>query len=246
MQSVVRLILAAALVATVPAWAEQELPVYPGAVHTRIGNDLVILGEHYRMAYFTTKDSPETVAKYFNWFWKRRGIPTFVDGDFKQEGMVSAYYTREGLQRAVILRVHQGKTVGFSVLRDLWVRAQKKADIPSPEGALFASDVFDRDDPNNWTRSMLIEDNLSTARASTEHLLTAEGFAKHGEKVVPIENGGQRVIVEHKRGAVEVVTTYIDVEGALTAVQQSRRGAGANPEAKKGQVAAAKAEERKR
>ena len=39
------------------ARAEQPLPVYPGTVHTRIGNDLVIAGEYYRIAYFTTKDS---------------------------------------------------------------------------------------------------------------------------------------------------------------------------------------------
>lgn len=233
MQSVARLLAFTAVfgVATA-ATAEQELPIYPGAVHTRIGSDLVILGEHYRLAYFTTKDSIETVARYFNWHWKRRGIPTLLEGNFKEEGVVSAFYTREGLQRMVVLRIHQGKTVGFVALRDLWVRAPRASDIPSPEGALYASEIYDREDPDNWTRSMLVEGSLETARASAEHLLTAEGFDKQSEQTVAGPSAGRRIIVEHRRGPVEVVTTYVDVEGMLTAVQQSRRGARANPNAR--------------
>ncbi|HLM45982.1 MAG TPA: hypothetical protein VK458_19080, partial [Myxococcaceae bacterium] len=55
-----------------PSWAEQELAVYPGTVHTRIGNDLLINGQYHRMAYFTTKDSMEKVAKYFAEYWNKQ------------------------------------------------------------------------------------------------------------------------------------------------------------------------------
>src|SRR5688500_1731328 len=89
------------------ALAQQELPVYPGAAHTRIGGDLLISGEHYRMAYFTTADSMTKVGKYFHQEWKRRGYPTTVDGDGVNELVVSAFYTREGLVRSVVLRRHQ-------------------------------------------------------------------------------------------------------------------------------------------
>ena len=106
------------LLVAVAASAEQELPVYPGAVHTRIGNDLIIAGEYYRLAYFTTDDSLEKVADYFARHWRTQGYPTVVDGDLRDEAVVSALYTREGLQRGVVLRRHLGKTVGFTVLRD--------------------------------------------------------------------------------------------------------------------------------
>ena len=72
-------LLAALLLATA-ARAEQPLAVYPGTVHTRIGNDLVIDGELYRMAYFTTGDALPKVAGYFEKLWKEQGYPTVVDG----------------------------------------------------------------------------------------------------------------------------------------------------------------------
>ena len=98
------------------AKAEQELPVYPGAVHTRIGNDLVIDGRYYRIAYFTTADPPQQVGAYFAKLWTQAGYPVTVDGDFQPEGVVSAFYTREGLQRSVVLTRHLGKTLGFTVV----------------------------------------------------------------------------------------------------------------------------------
>ena len=54
-----------ALLLSATALGEQPLPVYPGAVHTRIGNDIIIAGEYYRLAYFTTDDSMRQVAQYF-------------------------------------------------------------------------------------------------------------------------------------------------------------------------------------
>ena len=72
------------------ALAEQPLPVYPGTIHTRIGNDLVIAGEYYRIAYFTTSDSMRKVAKYFYDQWKKDGYPTTVDGNFVDEGFFGA------------------------------------------------------------------------------------------------------------------------------------------------------------
>ena len=119
-----------AAIAAVPAGAQQELPVYPGTVHTRVGDDLIINGELFRIAYFTTRDPVTRVADYFFQEWKRRGLPTTVDGDFRTEIAVSAFYTRDGLQRSVVLRSHGGKTVGFAVLRDLWLRATS---LPEPE-----------------------------------------------------------------------------------------------------------------
>jgi hypothetical protein len=125
------------------AHAEQPLPVYPGTVHTRIGNDLLIAGEYYRLAYFQTKDPLKTVARYFEKQWREEGYPVTVDGDFAQEGVVSAFYTREGLVRSIVLRVHDGQTLGFAVLKDVWVREPlaRAIKLPPIEGALFAEDL---------------------------------------------------------------------------------------------------------
>ncbi|MHB8874266.1 MAG: hypothetical protein ACYC8T_11315, partial [Myxococcaceae bacterium] len=80
-----RLFVALLLLAACPALAEQELPVYPGTVHTRIGNDLLISGEYYRIAYFTTEDPMRKVAGFFKDQWTRQGYPTTVDGNFVDE-----------------------------------------------------------------------------------------------------------------------------------------------------------------
>src|SRR5262245_58994591 len=108
------------LLAPFAARAEQELPVYPAVVNTRIGNDFVIAGQYHRLGYFKTKDSLHTVARFFAEKWTREGIPVMLDGDFVNEGVVSAFYTREGLQRAVVVRTYHGATLGFTVLKDLW------------------------------------------------------------------------------------------------------------------------------
>ena len=90
------------LLFAVPALAEQPLPVYPGTTHTRIGNDLVIAGEFYRMGYFLTADSPKTVARYFEAEWKRDGYPVTIDGTFVDEGIISALAPSSIASRAAL------------------------------------------------------------------------------------------------------------------------------------------------
>src|SRR5688500_9392970 len=97
-------VLTGALMAPRQVHAEQELPVYPGVLHTWMGIDLVIGGELFRLAYFTTPDSLKKVGAYFAREWATRGYPVTVDGDFRQGGVVSAFFNREGLVRSVVLR----------------------------------------------------------------------------------------------------------------------------------------------
>lgn len=205
------------------ALAEQELPVYPGTVHTRIGNDLVISGEYYRIAYFTTPDPMKKVARYFNDEWTRQGYPTTLDGNFTDEGVVSAFYTREGLVRSVVLTLHEGKTVGFSVLKDLWVT---KPVPPSPalvtlEGALMAQDLASRDDPGAaQNRSLLVETDLTTARDQLHQKLQAAGYALVRETGTKAQGRSQRVL-EYSRGKEQLVAVVAEVDPTLTAVTQT-------------------------
>jgi len=210
------------LLVALAAGAEQELPVYPGAVHTRIGNDLVIAGEYYRIAYFTTDDSLEKVVDYFARHWRELGYPTVVEGDLRDEAVVSALYTREGLQRGVVLRRHLGKTVGFSALRDLWVRAPKKTGtgLVKLEGTLFSQDITTRDDPGgSQHRSSLVQGNLAQVRQQLSESMIQQGFFLVREAGLKVD-GEQRFTLEHARKGEQVVTTLSRVDDRTTAVLQ--------------------------
>lgn len=218
-------LLAALLLATA-ARAEQPLAVYPGTVHTRIGNDLVIDGELYRMAYFTTGDALPRVAAYFEKQWKEQGYPTVVEGDLETEAVVSALYTREGLQRGIVLRRHGGKTLGFTVLRDLWQRAPR---APSPglvklEGALYSADVGSRDtDGGSQHRTSLIEGPLESVRKEVEQKLGSAGFQRTRETRQQVD-GKAQLTLEFVAGAQQVVANLTQVQPGLTAVVQMSVG----------------------
>ena len=209
----------------VPSRAEQELALYPGAVHTRIGTDLLIGGQYHRMAYFTTKDSMGKVARYFHDAWTKQGYPVVVEGDLRQEAVVSAFDTREGLQRAVVLRTHLGKTVGFTVLKDLWLSetppaADQGRCIPL-EWAVFTAGVRARThlDPL-LAGAQVVEHTLDTVRQEVVSKLTAAGY-----KAVR-ESGGERegqrsLLLEFARGAEQTLTTLVEQEPSRVAVSQT-------------------------
>jgi hypothetical protein len=202
--------------------AEQQLATYPGAVHTRIGNDLIIGGELYRMAYFTTADSLEQVARHFEKQWKAQGYPTVVEGDLRREAVISALYTREGLQRGIVLRRHEGKTLGFTVLRDLWEQAPVggRPGLVKLEGSLFTSDVASRDtDGGSQQRTSLIEGDLEAVRKEVELKLGSAGFERTREGSQQV-HGKPQLTLDFSAGAQQAVVSLTEVGPKLTAVVQ--------------------------
>jgi len=215
--------LVGALLGAPASRAEQELPVYPGTLHTRIGNDLVISGEYYRLAYFTTKDSMKQVVQYFAKHWREQGYPISVDGDLENEAVVSALYTREGLQRGVVLRRHLDKTVGFTALRDLWVRPPKKPGpgLPKLEGTLYSQDIASRDDPGgSQHRTSLVTGGLTQVQQRASAELERQGFSLVRQNALKMD-GDTRVTMEHARKGEQVMTTLSPVDEELTAVAQT-------------------------
>ncbi|REG23225.1 hypothetical protein ATI61_11768 [Archangium gephyra] len=208
-----------------PSWAEQELAVYPGTVHTRIGEELLIGGQPHRLAYFTTADSLVKVARYFHGFWTKQGYPVVVNGDLQREAVVSAFFTREGLQRAVVLRTHLGKTVGFTVLKDLWLYEKPASPSGSPfiqvEDALFSADVGSRDAAGgSMHRTQVVERELDTVRQELTARFTAAGYAPVRESGGRLD--GQRTLVlEYTRGAGQLLTTLVELEPSRVAISQS-------------------------
>lgn len=212
------------LLLAAPSRAEQELAVYPGAVHTRIGNDLLIAGQYHRMAYFTTKDPITRVADYFHELWTKQGYPVIVEGDLEEEAVVSAFFTREGLQRAVVLRRHQERTVGFTVLKDLWLYEKPPEDsgrLIRLEGALFSADVGVRDEAGGSRhRTEVVERSMEEVRKELTAKLTGAGF-----KLVRQSGGkldGQRTaVLEYARGSEQTLSTLVELESGRVAVSQT-------------------------
>lgn len=208
-----------------PSRAEQELAVYPGTVHTRIGNDLLIAGQYHRMAYFTTTDPMMKVAKYFSDHWEKQGYPVVVDGDLKEEAVVSAFYTREGLQRAVVLRNHMGKTVGFTVLKDLWLYEPPPSAGKTPfinvEGTIFSADVGTRDEAGTSKhRSQVAERGMDELRQELQTKAVAAGYKLVRETGGKLD--GQRShIMEFARGSEQTMTTLVELEPTKVAISQT-------------------------
>jgi hypothetical protein len=206
----------------VSAAPTEDLPVYPGTVHTRIGGNLIVNGELFRIAYFTTSDEMVKVAEYFLNQWRRGGYPTVVDGDFEHEAVVSAFYTREGLQRSVVLRVHQGKTLGFSVLKDLWMKAPPEQGRPLPvlERTLFAHHVSSPDLGGTQQQSVLVASDLATVHGEVMQQLAQLGFALVDE-IKSRREGKQSISLEHRLGNERMITVLTQSEPQLTAVVQT-------------------------
>lgn len=208
------------LVVLLPAIAmAEELPTYPGAVHTRIGEDLVIAGEHHQLAYFITRDPLRQVADYFFQQWRRQGYPTMVDGDGLAETVVSAFCTRKGLQRAVVLRRQGERTLGFVVLKELWTRAEPPAPLPGLEGTLLSQDVVASEEGGGTQRAVLVEADLAQARARVQAALERQGFRRapgssgrgpDGSATMEFVHGEERLLVafsEPLPGLVVVLQT---------------------------------------
>ena len=218
-----RELIASVILIAAAASAEQPLPEYPGTVHTRIGKDLVIGGEFYRLAYFQSGDSLAKIGTYFAKQWTDEGYPVTRDGDFVHEGVVSAFYTREGLVRSVVLTQHEGKTLGFTVLKDLWVREPlaTAAKLPRLEGALFSQDVVLREESGGTqARSSLHALSVSAAREKLTKAFVSVGYALIRETQLKVDGKVQRVI-EFARGKEQAVVSVGEVEAGVVAIQQT-------------------------
>jgi hypothetical protein len=216
-----RLLLIAAVLLAGGARAQQPLPTYPGTENTRIGGDLTIAGELYRIGYFTTADSPQKVAAYFVKQWQAEGLPVTRDGDFTEEGVVSAFYTRQGLMRSVVVRVHSGKTLGFAVLKDLWLKQPPAPQVGPIEGTLAQSDIASRgEDGSSQHRAILVDASLDTTRTRLQAAYLKSGFTLIRESNAKRDGREERVL-EFTRGRQQAVAVLVTEDGTITAVEET-------------------------
>jgi hypothetical protein len=188
-----------------------------------MGEALVIAGEHFRIAYFATVDPVATVAQYFLDHWKEMGLPTVEDGG-PEEMIVSAFHTREGLQRSVVLKRRGEKTIAFAAVRDLWVRAERAgsaAMFVATQNVVWQQDVESKDaGPRTRHRSALVEAGLDAIKEQVIQQLAAARY-RTVRNLAFSKDHGRHVTLEHVRGAERVLTYLAEVESSTTAVLQT-------------------------
>lgn len=203
--------------------AEPPLATYPGATSTRIGDEMLIGGEPYRMAYFLTDDPIAAVAEHFEREWKDAGYPVTA-ASHGEERVVSAFLTREGLVKSIVLRRHQGRTLGFSVLKDAWEqpRVARGDPLPKLEGALQGRDVA-AVGPEGATvhRSMRVDAPLQQVRDRHEATWIKAGWRRIGQRRLERdERGSSRHVIEYARGREQAIVTLVDVDGQACAIDE--------------------------
>lgn len=215
------------LCSTLLARMPDELAGYPNTTQVQIGDELIIGGEYFRISYFTTADSVSAVADYFFQTWKRMGIPTMVDGDPRAELVVSAFYTREGLQRSIVLKERAGKTIGFATVRDLWFRAQLslRDEMFSPaDGVVWLQTVESRDGAARLHhRTALIESGFGSIGSDIREQLAVAGYILKREAALA-RQGARHLTLEHVKGERRIVTNLAEVEAGATAIVQTCLG----------------------
>lgn len=198
------------------AMAGPALPLYPGATHVRIGEELWLGGQRLQLACFTTTEPLQQVAGYFFREWTRQGLPTVVDGDLVHEGTVSAFLTRAGVQQAVMLVSQGGKTLGFTLLKDLWTRTPER-----PRESLLPEGTIVSDASGTRQQAAVVQMGLSSVEAELEARLARDGF----EQARPFERGRRHVLLEHARDGQTVSTALTEIEPGVVAILQTHRRA---------------------
>jgi hypothetical protein len=204
-----------------------ELPAYPNTAQVQIGDELIIGGEYFRISYFTTPDSMSAVADYFFQTWKGMGLPTMVDGDPRDGLVVSAFYTREGLQRSIVLKERAGKTIGFATVRDLWFRAYpslQEGMFSPADGIVWLQTVESRDGAARLHhRTALIESRFGSIGADIKQQLAGAGYVLKRETALA-RQGARHLTLEHIKGERRIVTNLAEVEAGATAIVQTCLG----------------------
>lgn len=111
------LLCAGLLIAQTAAGGEPPFS-YPSVRPVPIAQGLSIGKMNLQASYFTTPDALDVVATHFASRWRDEGYPVVVEGEGPGR-VVSAYLTREGVQRVVVLSRRGRVTLVLCVERPL-------------------------------------------------------------------------------------------------------------------------------
>jgi hypothetical protein len=117
--------------------------------------------------------------------------------------------------------VHAGKTLGFSVLTDLWVRPEvaKPDSLPGLEGALFANDIVTREKTQHRTGA--VDAPMQAVRDARDAAWLKAGFARLRET----RTDKRTRVLEYSKGAQQVLVTLVEMDEKTTGVDELWVGA---------------------
>jgi len=105
------------------------MPSYPGATQRPVARDQQVGGSSFRMAYFTTADTPARVADHYAAEWRQAGYYVTEDVTHKG-GSVSAYDAVAGVMRQIVMMRRDGRTIVFPAVITEPMRVLDNSSLP--------------------------------------------------------------------------------------------------------------------
>ncbi len=167
-------------------------------------------------SYFTTPDPPEQVVSHFADHWRRLGVPVSVDRHRDGSAVVSAFFTREGLQQAVVAMRSPSGTLAFRLER----RLDGAPALPTDgAGAVGFDDALSRAGPSNGSGLWPVP--LEEAQRRWGRILERAGY--RSDELASLQRfedfgvGKRQVTLRHRQAGREVWTHLVEVQPGLTA-----------------------------
>ncbi|MCA9665840.1 MAG: hypothetical protein KC503_09640 [Myxococcales bacterium] len=118
-----------------------DMPRYPEVIELPAGPSTLLGGSKSRMSFFTTKDDPLAVARFYKRFWQSRKL--WVRDDVTHVGgAVSAFDERRNRMYQVLLIVRRGRTVAFPSMTEAPLRVLQTHRVAPPLPLMAESRVL--------------------------------------------------------------------------------------------------------
>jgi len=182
-------------------------PNYPGTEAVAVGEGLTVGTERVALAYFKTTDPPDKVVHFYEALWRSEGHPTVVEGE-PDDCVVSAFLTREGVQRTVVARRYAGLTLAFLATKSLWeVHPRRATSLLVTEGLQWTSP--EQSTTDGGTRFWVVARPLEEVRTSALTKLRRQGLQEQPSVGPAIVHRGQDRILKTEFSALAPELTLV-------------------------------------
>jgi hypothetical protein len=189
-------------------WQGKQMPRYPGAHEAPAGPSSSVGGAGVKMAFFTTEDDPDKVARFYRRYWRARRF--FVRDDVTHVGgVVSAVDVEGGQIYQALITVQKGQTMVFPSVTHSPLRAmesgggEQKPPVPLFPESRAVINLGSKERDAAAKVSLSINDGgLELNEQHYRRELKSRGFAEES-KQRPEPSKGQRVLL-FRKGSREV------------------------------------------
>jgi hypothetical protein len=198
------------------------MPEYPGATARPIVGDQTVGGSTFKMAYFSTKDSPAHVGDFFGGEWRRAGLHVTEDITPKG-GSITAYDPTDGLMRQVLIVARQGQSLVFPAVVTEPVKVMAPTALP-PEVPIYpeatgvvvtaARDPLARSQVVTYLDSGSMDANLTFHQAE----MTRRGWTDETKARTHKDVGDDVQILVYTRDGSECTINFLKLDETRTRV----------------------------